>query len=50
MQSEGATASGAAFAVGYESVHQFNREYGRMLGLPPVRDTEAARSRARASA
>ena len=26
---------------------QFTREYGRMFGLPPVRDTEAARSGAR---
>lgn len=50
MQSDGATASSAAFAVGYESVPQFTREYGRMFGLPPVRETEAARSRARAAA
>lgn len=45
MLSEGASASGAAFAVGYESVPQFTREYGRMFGLPPVRDIGAARSR-----
>jgi AraC-like DNA-binding protein len=50
MLSEGLTASSAAFAVGYESVPQFTREYGRMFGLPPVRETEAARSRARAPA
>jgi AraC-like DNA-binding protein len=31
---EGASASSAAFAVGYESVPQFTREYGRMFGLP----------------
>lgn len=43
MHSEGASASSAAFAVGYESVPQFTREYGRAFGLPPVRDTEAAR-------
>ncbi|MGQ9365562.1 AraC family transcriptional regulator N-terminal domain-containing protein [Azospirillum sp. ST 5-10] len=43
MLSEGASASGAAFAVGYESVSQFTREYGRMFGLPPVRDAKAAR-------
>ena len=30
--------SGAAFAVGYGSVSQFTREYGRMFGLPPARD------------
>lgn len=45
MLSEGVTASSAAFAVGYESVPQFTREYGRMFGLPPVRDTKAARNR-----
>jgi AraC-like DNA-binding protein len=43
MFAEGATASSAAFAVGYESVQQFTREYGRMFGLPPVRDIEAGR-------
>jgi AraC-like DNA-binding protein len=46
MQAEGASASSAAFAVGYESVPQFTREYGRMFGLPPVRDMEAAKGRA----
>jgi AraC-like DNA-binding protein len=50
MMSEGVSASSAAFTVGYESVPQFTREYGRMFGLPPVRDTESARNRARASA
>ena len=49
MAAEGASASRAAFAVGYESVPQFTREYGRMFGLPPVRDVEAARSGARAA-
>ncbi len=47
---EGATASSAAFAVGYESVPQFTREYGRMFGAPPVRDIEAARDKARSVA
>jgi AraC-like DNA-binding protein len=47
MLSEGATASSAAFAVGYESVPQFTREYGRMFGLSPVRDTKAARDEVR---
>ncbi|PJI98160.1 AraC family transcriptional regulator [Acidovorax sp. 69] len=47
MLSEGASASGAAFAVGYESVPQFTREYSRLFGLPPVRETQAARGRAR---
>lgn len=46
MLSEGLSASSAAFTVGYESVPQFTREYGRMFGLPPVRETGATRSRA----
>lgn len=50
MVSEGASPSRAAVAVGYESVPQFTREYGRMFGLPPVRDAEAARGGARAAA
>jgi len=43
MLSEGMTASSAAFAVGYESVSQFTREYGRMFGLSPVRDMKTTR-------
>lgn len=39
----------AAFNVGYESVTQFTREYARMFGLPPVRDTQAARDSMRAA-
>lgn len=46
MMSDGASASSAAFAVGYESVSQFTREYGRMFGLPPVKDMKSVRSRA----
>jgi AraC-like DNA-binding protein len=49
MLSDGVTSSSAAFAVGYESVSQFTREYGRMFGLPPVRETKAARGNARAA-
>jgi hypothetical protein len=45
-----ASASSAAFAVGYESVQQFTREYGRMFGLPPVRDVEAAKRLVEAAA
>lgn len=41
MVAEGATASAAAFAVGYESVSQFNREYRRLFGRPPAQDAEA---------
>ncbi len=44
MMSQDASASRAAFAVGYESVSQFTREYGRMFGLPPVKDIEAVRN------
>lgn len=50
MISEAASASSAAFAVGYESVSQFTREYGRMFGLPPVQDAKAARDKALAVA
>jgi AraC-like DNA-binding protein len=39
--------AGAAYAVGYESVSQFSREYARMFGASPGRD--AARLRAGAS-
>jgi AraC-like DNA-binding protein len=44
MTAEGMTASSAAFAVGYESVSQFTREYARMFGLPPARDTGEIRN------
>jgi AraC-like DNA-binding protein len=50
MMSEGGSASKAAFAVGYESVSQFTREYGRLFGLPPVKDAKAVRNRAEAAA
>ena len=42
MHAQGASASSAAYAVGYESVPQFTREYGRMFGAPPVADLRAA--------
>jgi hypothetical protein len=29
--------------VGYESASQFNREYSRFFGLPPMRDVKARR-------
>ncbi|GGY26954.1 AraC family transcriptional regulator [Pseudoduganella albidiflava] len=45
MLAEGASASSAAFAVGYESVPQFTREYGRLFGTTPVRDARTARER-----
>ncbi|RMC35048.1 AraC family transcriptional regulator [Paracoccus alkanivorans] len=39
MLDEGFSASNAAFEVGYESVSQFTREYGRLFNAPPKRDT-----------
>jgi AraC-like DNA-binding protein len=45
MLAEGANASHAAFTVGYESVQQFTREYGRLFGLPPVKDMTRERLR-----
>jgi AraC-like DNA-binding protein len=47
MMFDGTAPSNAAFAVGYESVSQFSREYGRMFGLPPGRDTASYRSKGR---
>ena len=49
MLAEGASASLAAHTVGYESVQQFTREYGRMFGLPPVREVQAAHDRLQAA-
>lgn len=40
MLTEGATASTAGFAVGYESPSQFSREYRRLFGAPPRADFE----------
>jgi AraC-like DNA-binding protein len=36
-------AASAAFEVGYESPSQFNREYRRFFGRPPIRDIRALR-------
>lgn len=49
MMSEEASAGSADFAIGYQSVARFTREYGRMFALP-VGDTEAAKVRIRAAA
>lgn len=43
MLAQGDTVATAAFAVGYESVSQFTREYRRMFGQPPARETATAR-------
>jgi AraC-like DNA-binding protein len=43
MLALGEAISHAAYGVGYESVPQFTREYGRMFGMPPARDVRQAR-------
>lgn len=43
MLVENARVSGAALSVGYESVTQFNREYKRLFGNPPLRDMNRRR-------
>jgi AraC-like DNA-binding protein len=43
MLHEGLDAASAAFEVGYESASQFNREYSRFFGQPPMRDIKARR-------
>jgi AraC-like DNA-binding protein len=44
MLAGGLDAATAAFEVGYESASQFNREYSRLFGQPPMRDVRAIRS------
>jgi AraC-like DNA-binding protein len=39
MLSEAASVAEAAYQVGYESASQFSREYSRMFGVPPKRDS-----------
>ncbi len=43
MLRDGLDATGVAYEVGYESVSQFNREYSRFFGQPPMRDIKALR-------
>jgi len=50
MLNEGMDAASAAFEVGYESASQFNREYSRFFGQPPMRDIKARRLSGAASA
>ncbi len=44
MLVEGLDAASSAFEVGYESASQFNREYRRFFGQPPMRDVRALKS------
>lgn len=43
MLSEPTDAATVAFQVGYESASQFNREYSRLFGAPPLRDIKKLR-------
>jgi AraC-like DNA-binding protein len=44
MLADDVDAATVAFEVGYESASQFNREYSRLFGQPPIRDIKALRS------
>jgi len=44
MLMDGLDAASAAFEVGYESASQFNREYSRFFGQPPMRHIRTLRS------
>jgi AraC-like DNA-binding protein len=44
MLTEELDAASAAYQVGYESPSQFNREYKRFFGKPPMRDVQALRA------
>lgn len=39
MLANASSVTSAAFEVGYESATQFSRDYARVFGLPPARDT-----------
>jgi transcriptional regulator GlxA family with amidase domain len=44
MLADDVDAATVAFEVGYESASQFNREYSRLFGQPPIRDIRGLRS------
>ena len=50
MLADGQVIGNAAYAVGYESIPQFTREYGRLFGLPPARDMKVAKARVQPAA
>jgi AraC-like DNA-binding protein len=49
MLMDGLDAASAAFEVGYESTSQFNREYRRFFGQPPMRDIRTLHSLSRSA-
>lgn len=49
MLTERMDAANAAFQVGYESPSQFNREYNRQFGAPPLRDITKLRQMSNAA-
>jgi AraC-like DNA-binding protein len=46
MLADDVDAATVAFEVGYESASQFNREYSRLFGQPPIRDIRSLRREA----
>lgn len=50
MLAEGEAISNVAYAVGYESVPHFTREYRRLFGAPPARDMRSTQARVRSAA
>lgn len=47
LNMEATSVTAVAFEVGYASSSQFSREYARMFGMPPARDTFRSRQAAR---
>ncbi len=47
MFGEGLDAASTAYRVGYNDASQFNREYKRLFGVPPMRDVDRLRDGAR---
>ena len=47
MLGEHLDVASTAYQVGYDDASQFNREYKRLFGLPPMRDVERLRETAR---